>query len=104
MAGPGYHMFRAQWKEAWFQLSKEERASIFGKLEEAMKKAGGKSMLTCDSSWNSEHWWFWGVEEYPSIEAVQEHSNLLNELEWLRYVDSETLLGTAVPQNSDCGS
>jgi hypothetical protein len=43
------------------------------------------------------------VEEYPNIEAVQEHSSLLNEMEWLRYVDSETLLGTAVPQDSDSG-
>ena len=75
MAGPVCKMFHARWKEAWFQLSKEERASIFGKLEEAMKKVGGKSMLIADSSWNSEQSWFWGVEEYPSIEAVQEHSN-----------------------------
>ena len=104
MAGPVYKMFHARWKEAWFQLSKEEQESISGKLEAGMKKAGGKFMLICDSSWSSEQWWFWGVEEYPSIEAVQEHSNLLNELEWLRYVDSETLLGTAVPQDSGSGS
>jgi hypothetical protein len=44
------------------------------------------------------------VKEYPSIEAVQEHTNMLNEMEWLRYVDSETLLGTAVPDNSGSGS
>ena len=100
MAGPVYHMFRARWKEAWFQLSKEERDTLFGKIGEALTKVGGKPVLICDSSWNSEQWWFWGVEEYPSIEAVQEHANLLNELEWLRYVDSETLLGTAVPSDS----
>jgi len=100
MAGPVYKMFRARMKEAWFQLSKDEQDALFGKIDEAMKKVGGKSMIVCDSLWNSEQWWFWGVEEYPSIEAVQEHSSLLNELGWLRYVDSETLLGTAVPQDS----
>jgi len=104
MAGPVYKMFYARWKEAWFQLSKEEQQSLFEKIEEAMKKVGGKSMLICDSSWTSEQWWFWGVEEYPNIEAVQEYANLLNEIGWLRYVDSETLLGTAVPQNSDSGN
>ena len=97
MAGPIYHMFRARWKEAWFQLSKEERDTIFDKIGEALNKVGGKPVIICDSSWDSEQWWFWGVEEYPSIEAVQEHARLLNEVEWLRYVDSETLLGTAVP-------
>ena len=61
-------------------------------------------MITCDSTWSSEKWWFWGVEEYPSIEAVQEYAKVLVEIGWLRYIDSETLLGTAVPQNSDSGS
>ena len=100
MAGPVYKTFYARWKEAWFQLSKEEQDSLFEKIQAAMKKVGGKSMLICDSSWSSEKWWFWGVEEYPNIEAVQEYANMLNEMGWLRYVDSETLLGTAVPQDS----
>ena len=104
MAGPVYKMFYARMKEAWFQLSKEEQQSLFGKIEEGMKKVGVKSMITCDSSWNSEKWWFWGVEEYPNIEAVQEYANWLNEMDWFRYVESETLLGTAVPQNPESGS
>ena len=98
MAGPVYKMFHARMTEAWFQLSKEERDALFGKLEEAMKKAGGKSMIICDSSWNSEKWWFWGVEEYPNIEAVQEYAHALSELDWLRYCDSEILLGTAMQE------
>lgn len=104
MAGPVYKMFRARWTNAWFQLSNEEQDALFGKIQEAMKKVGGKSMLICDSSWTSERWWFWGVEEYPNIEAVQEHTRLLNEFGWLRYVDSETLLGTAAPESPDNGS
>jgi uncharacterized protein DUF6616 len=100
MAGPVYKMFYARMKEAWFQLSKEERDSLFGKIEEAMDKVGGKSMITCDSTWTSEKWWFWGVEEFPSIEAIQEHAKLLAELNWFRYCDSETLLGTAMQADS----
>jgi len=95
MAQPIYKMFYARMKEPWFQLSKEERDALFGKLEEAMKKVGGKSMLICDSTWTSEKWWFWGVEEYPNLEAVQEYAKSLVELDWFRYCDSETLLGTA---------
>jgi hypothetical protein len=94
MAQPIYKMFYARMKEAWYQLSKEERDAIFGKLEEAMTKVGGKPMLICDSSWSSEKWSFWGVEEYPSMEAVQEYASRLVELDWFRYCDSEILLGT----------
>ena len=94
MAGPVYKMFSARPTEAWFQLSKEQQDALFAKIEESMKSVGGTSMLMCDSSWNSEKWLFWGVEEFPSIEAVQEYARCLNEFDWFRYVDSEILLGT----------
>ena len=100
MAGPVYKMFYARMKEAWYQLSKEEQDLLFEKLEDAMKQVGGKSVVTCDSTWNSEKWLFWGVEEFPSIEAIQEHAKLLGDLNWLRYCDSETLLGTAMQADS----
>ena len=57
-------------------------------------------MLFCDSSWNSEEWLYWGVEEFPSMEAVQEFARRLMELDWFRYIDSEVLLGTKVPEPS----
>ena len=97
MAGPIYKMFYARPKEVWFQLSKEQQDALFEKITEAMKSVGGTSMLVCDSSWNSEKWVFWGVEEYPNMEAVQEYARSLNELNWFRYVDSEILLGTKMP-------
>lgn len=57
-------------------------------------------MLICNSAWNSEQWLYWGVEEFPSIEAVQEFARCLMDLNWFRYVDSEILLGTAVPETA----
>jgi hypothetical protein len=36
------------------------------------------------------------VEEFPDLEAVQQHTKLLEELNWMRYVEAETLLGTAI--------
>jgi hypothetical protein len=87
-------MFRAAVKEAWYQLSKEEQDALFAKIQDTMKSVGGKSMLVCNSSWNSEQWLFWGVEEFPSLEAVQEYARCLEELNWFRYVDAEILLGS----------
>ena len=95
MAGPIYKMFRVGAKEAWHQLSKEEQDAIFAKVDDARKSVNGKVIISCDSSWNSEQWLFWGVEEFPSIEAVQEFAKCLTELNWFRYVESDILLGTA---------
>jgi hypothetical protein len=96
MAGPVYKMFRARWKEAWFALSEEEQKTLGAKVVDALKQAGGKEVIFCNSSWSSEQWWAFGVEEFPDLEAVQQHTKLLEELNWMRYVEAETLLGTAV--------
>ena len=98
MTGPIYKTFRVGGKEAWYQLSKEQQDTMFAKVEEARKSVGGKALMICDSSWNSERWLFWGVEEFPSLEAVQEFTRCLTELNWFRYVESDILLGTAMPE------
>jgi hypothetical protein len=95
-------MFHARWTEAWYQLSREQRDAIFQQMTGTAERLGVKSTVICDSSWNSDEWLFWGVEEYPDIETVQEYARCLVELDWFRYVDSETLLGTRVqPGTSD---
>ena len=96
MAQPIYKIWRVGVKEAWYQLSKEQQDALFAKVNEAMKSTGGKSMLFCNSSWHSEQWQYCGVEEFPSIEAVQEYNRCLMELDWFRYCDSDIILGTAM--------
>jgi hypothetical protein len=96
MAGPIYKMFRARWKEPWFALTQEEQDALTTKVQAALEQVGGKSLVFCDSSWSSEQWWGFGVEEFPDLEAVQQHTKLLQDLNWMRYVESETLLGTAI--------
>ena len=100
MTGPIYKMFRVGGKEAWYQLSKEQQDALFAKLAEARQSVNGKVVISCDSSWNSEQWLFWGVEEFPSLEAVQEFARCLMEMNWFRYVESDMLLGTAMPDDA----
>ena len=99
MTGPIYKMWRVGGKEAWYQLSKDEQDGLFAKVDEARKSVGGKALMLCDSSWVSERWLFWGMEEFPSVEAEQEFARCLVELNWFRYVESDMLLGTTMPAN-----
>ena len=94
MAQSIYKVFLARPLEAWYQLSQEEQASLLAKVNEALEKAGGKTVVLCNSSWSSEQWQFFGVEEFPNIEAIQKQAALHNELNWLRYIESVTVLGT----------
>jgi len=94
MAQAIYHLFLVKPNEAWHQLSREEQDNLFAKVNEARAQVGGKEILTCNSGWASEQWPFWGVEQFPDIEAVQKHHELLSAFNWFRYGESMTLLGT----------
>jgi hypothetical protein len=99
MSKPIYSLFLAKPTEAWYQLSQEEQNSLMEKVGPITEKVGGKNVVMCNSSWSSEQWQLFGVHEFPNIEAVQKHYELLSELNWLRYVDSMTVLGTEFPQS-----
>ena len=94
MAKPIYKFFMGRFLEAWYQLSEEERNSRLAKLNESLEKVGGKRPIICDSSWSSDQWSIAGVEEFPNIEAVQSFTATLTELDWSRYVESISVLGT----------
>ena len=94
MADPIFKLFMGRTTEAWHQLSKETQDDLLGKVDEALTKVGGKRITMCNSYWATEEWMFFGLEEFPTIEAVQAHAKLLAGLNWHRYVTTTTLLGT----------
>ncbi len=80
--------------EAWYRLSKEERAGLWAKVQEVDARAGAIVHLACDSRWCDEEYLMWGVGEYPSMEAYQQKVKELEALEWWRYWTGKTILGT----------
>ena len=96
MAQPVYKLWLFRFTEAWYQLSPEEQQRLLARDEEALAQVGGRSVITCACAWAGEQWQVFGVEEFPDIEAVQQHSQLLAALNWYRYTESMTTLGTVV--------
>ena len=94
MSQPIYKVYMAHLTEAGYQLTREEQGAFLAKHKELANKLGIKTILTCDSSWMSEEHLFWGVEEYPNMEALHAFHAALNEMNWFRYVKASTLLGT----------
>jgi hypothetical protein len=77
--------------EAWHQLSQEEQQRLLGLGRQALDTAGGKTLVICSAAWSNERWPFFGVEEFPDMEAVQRHTQLLSEFNW-------DATGTAAPR------
>jgi site-specific DNA-adenine methylase len=94
MADPIYKFWILKFTEAGHQMSEEEQNDHLAKLQKALEKVGGKTVITCNTAWSSEEWAACGVEEFPDIEAVQKHSQLLQDLGHYRYIESKSVLGT----------
>jgi len=80
--------------EAWYQQSEEEQNALLADVGASLEKAGGKTVLSCSSAWSSEQWMFFGVEEFPDIDAVQKYGEELLALDWFRYIESMSMLAT----------
>ena len=73
---------------------KEEQQRLLSLVMEALTTAGGKELVLCSAAWSNERWPFFGLEEFPDLEAVQRHEQILTDLNWARYIESRTTLGT----------
>jgi len=92
---PIIRLYFARIKEAYYNLSEEERSEFMRKDRRQMDELGMKLIMTIDCRWSNEEWDFAGVEGWPSIEALERRARFeKEELETFRYVESKTILGT----------
>lgn len=92
---PIIRVYFAKIKEAFYKLSEEEKVEFMRKDRENLDKLGCKVLTMIDCRWSNEEWQFIGVEEWPTIEALEKRAKFeYEEIEAYRYVESKTYLGT----------
>ena len=92
---PIIRLFFAKIKGAFYNLSEEEKKEFMRKDRENLDELGCKIMMMVDCRWSNEEWNFIGVEEWPTIEALEKRAKFeYEELGAYRYVESKTYLGT----------
>ena len=96
---PIYILWQARFREAWYQLSADAQQQLGAKLDAAREQAGGRRLVLCTTAWSDEEWGGFGVEVFPDVEAVQQHTQLLMDLNWFRYIESRSTLGTAADES-----
>ena len=97
MAQPIYKLWQGRFTEAWHQLSQDEQQRLLGQAQQALIDAGGTSLMLCSAAWSNEEWPYFGLEQFPDLDAVQKHAQRLTELNTSRYIESRTTLGTQFP-------
>lgn len=87
-------------KDTFIELSEEEKISFMRKDRENLDELGMKAVTMVDCHWSNEEWDYIGVEQWPSMEAIEMREQFeKEELEVFKYVDSKTYLGT--PESFD---
>lgn len=94
MDGPIYRLWMIRdHTEAKRQLSKEEWADFKAKRDAILEEVGGKRIVISYSRWSGEFMAF-GVTQYPDFEALRECIDRWNKMDFFRYYDAVSLLGS----------
>jgi hypothetical protein len=92
---PIIRMLFAKIKEAFYELSGEEQQEFMIKDRKNLDELGCNVIMMIDCRWSNEEWNYVGIEEWPTINALEMRGKFENEeLEKFRYIEAKTLLGT----------
>jgi hypothetical protein len=92
---PIIRLLFAKIKEAFYQLSEAEQQAFMIKDRKNLDELGGNVIMMIDCRWSNEEWNYVGIEEWPTIEALEKRGAFeYEELHKFRIIESKTLLGT----------
>ena len=92
---PIIRLFFAKLKKEFINLPEEEKMAFMRKDRENLDELGMKAVSMIDCSWSNEEWDYIGVEQWPTMEAIEKREKFeKEELEVFRYVEAKTYLGT----------
>lgn len=88
------HMYLARYHEPFYSISEADMAEAM-KVFDLEKELGVVSVVHGYSRPIDEKWNGWGVELYPSMEALAQKAQAQEKVNWWKYIDAKTYLGTA---------
>ena len=94
MAEVGKVYIVRRFREAGYALSTEEREAKLAQVAAARHECGGRLLVSAVARWSGYEIYGFGAEVFPDLESLQKHTAALEKLDWYRYVDSESFIGT----------
>ena len=74
---------------------------MLAKLGEADNELGAKQLVSANCEWSTPQYSFFGVWEYPSIEAVQKYFAVQHEVGGSEHWESTYVVGTPFEWQTD---
>jgi len=89
------YLFMGRIKGSWYEMPQQEQDELGARVRESFAKSGGKRLGMADCSWSSSQWEWFGMQEFPSIEALQKHIEEQREMGFLAHIEEEMhIVGT----------
>ena len=91
-----YRVYLSRLTDYGHGLSPDKLNEVWALGREALNRAGGRMILSGYMRWNNEDWESFGVERFPSHEAVLSYSQFLSVSGWYRVSAARSFLGTGI--------
>jgi hypothetical protein len=98
MSKPVFKLYLMKPKLEAVMAPAEQQQALMGKVADILAQVGGKVLISGDI-WSDEQYQYFGVEQFPSWQALREHDRCLREFNWFQYLESETFVGVDDPNN-----
>ena len=83
-----------RFKDAGYALSEKEREAKLAQVAAVRQECGGRLLVSAVARWSDYGVYGFGAEVFPDIESLQKHTEELEKLDWYRYIDSVSFIGT----------
>lgn len=97
MSIPVYKLYLMKPKLEAISRPKEAQDQVLQRMSGLFEEHGGKR-LVAGEIWSDEHFQYYGVEMFPSWQAMLDYDRCLRDLGWHQHVDSETFVGVELPE------
>jgi hypothetical protein len=95
------NLFMGRMKESWYELPEEEQSQMMEKVGASLDEVGAKRIVIANCEWSRSDYQFFGVQEYPSIEALRKHMEAQRAMGFSSYVESTRVVGTSWESEGD---
>ena len=104
MGQPVLFLYMYKAKDSYWEFSDEEKEETGKRIRESFQAVGGKQIVSANCEWSNPDYAGFGVQEFPSIEALQQHFADGHEIGYLKHIEETYIVGTRITPDEDDSS
>ena len=101
MATPVYKVFLFKPHLQVYLQPKEQMDEKVAQAYAFREKVGGKLLIAANMVWSNEEFEVFGIEQFPSMDALMEYSDCLSSIGWYSWLHAKSYVGYAMDRQAN---